>query len=70
MYGKLKNRKDSWLKKKQRLPTSDVAEPFVSVTDVDQYIYCPRLIYIDTVLRAQPVFGWQQEESGELHQDY
>jgi len=58
------------MKKRQRLLTSDVAEPFVSVTDVKHYIYCPRLVYFDKVLHAQPVFGSQQEESKELHEDY
>jgi len=59
-----------WLKRKQRLPISDVAEPFVSVTDIKHYIYCPRLIYFDRVLHATPVFGSQQEDSKELHEDY
>ena len=67
----MKNRKDvSWLKRKQRLPVSDVAEPFVSVTDIKHYIYCPRLIYFDKVLHATPVFGSQQKDSKELHEDY
>jgi len=70
MYGELKNRKDSWLKRKQRLPISDIAEPFVSVTDIKHYIYCPRLVYFDKVLHATPVFGSQQEDSKELHEDY
>ena len=69
--GKLsKSRADSWLKKKQRLPISDIAEPFVSVTDIKHYIYCPRLIYFDKVLHAKPIFGSQQEDSKELHEDY
>jgi CRISPR-associated exonuclease Cas4 len=62
--------KDEWLKKKQRLPASDIAEDFVSVTDIKHYIYCPRLIYFDRVLHATPVFGSQQEDSKELHEDY
>lgn len=66
----MKNRKDSWLKRKQKLPISDIAEPFVSVTDIKHYIYCPRLIYFDRVLHATPVFGSQQEDSKELHEDY
>ena len=36
-----KTKADGWLKKKQRLPISDIAEPFVSVTDIKHYIYCP-----------------------------
>jgi len=65
-----KTKADRWLKKKQRLPISDIAEPFVSVTDIKHYIYCPRLIYFDKVLHATPVFGSQQEDSKELHEDY
>jgi len=67
----LKGSKDiGWLKRRQRLPISDVAEPFVSVMDIKHYIYCPRLIYFDKVLHATPVFGSQQENSKELHEDY
>jgi CRISPR-associated exonuclease Cas4 len=58
------------LGKRQPLPVSDVAEPYVSVTDVKHYIYCPRLVYFDRVLHAQPVFGSQQEESQEQHEEY
>lgn len=63
-------RKDQWLRRKQRLPVSDVAESFVSATDIKHYIYCPRLVYFDRVLHATPVFGSQQEDSKELHEDY
>ncbi|MEM3694886.1 MAG: CRISPR-associated protein Cas4 [Candidatus Bathyarchaeia archaeon] len=56
--------------KRQNLPISDIAEPLVSVTDVKHYVYCPRLVYFDRVLHAQPVFGSQQEESQELHMEY
>ena len=59
-----------WLNKKQKLPVSDVAEDFVSVTDIKHYIYCPRLIYFDKVLHAPPIFGSQQEDSKQLHEDY
>jgi len=62
--------KDDWLKRKQRLPISDIAEELVSVTDIKHYIYCPRLVYFDRVLHAKPVFGSQQEEGKEQHEDY
>jgi CRISPR/Cas system-associated exonuclease Cas4 (RecB family) len=62
--------RDEWLKRKQKLPISDVAEEFVSVTDIKHYVYCPRLVYFDRVLHATPVFGSQQEDSKELHEDY
>ena len=65
-----KAKADGLLTKKQRLPTSDVAEAFVSVTDVKHYVYCPRIIYFDHVLHATPVFGSQQEEGKEQHEDY
>jgi len=64
------SREDKWLRSKQKLPMSDIAEPFVSVTDVKHYIYCPRLVYFDRVLHATPVFGSQQEDSKMLHEDY
>ncbi len=64
------SREDKWLRSKQKLPIFDIAEPSVSVTDIKHYIYCPRLIYFDKVLHATPIFGSQQEESKELHEDY
>lgn len=66
----MSKREDKWLKQKQRFPVSDIAEEFVSVTDIKQYIYCPRIVYFDRVLHATPIFGSQQEDSKELHEDY
>ncbi|MGF3522628.1 MAG: CRISPR-associated protein Cas4 [Candidatus Bathyarchaeia archaeon] len=62
--------KDEWLKRQQKLHVSDIAEAFISVTDVKHYVYCPRLIYFDRVLHATPIFGSQQEEGKESHEDY
>ncbi len=62
-------KQDKWLKNQQRLHVSDVAESFISVTDIKHYIYCPRLIYFDHVLHATPVFGAQQEEGKESHEE-
>ncbi|NLE04071.1 MAG: CRISPR-associated protein Cas4 [Crenarchaeota archaeon] len=59
---------DEWLKRQQKLHASDIAESFISVTDIKHYIYCPRLIYFDHVLHATPVFGSQQEEGKESHE--
>jgi CRISPR-associated exonuclease Cas4 len=64
------SKEDKWLRSKQKLPVSDIAEDFVSVTDIKQYVYCPRIVYFDRVLHATPVFGSQQEDSKELHEDY
>jgi CRISPR-associated exonuclease Cas4 len=58
------------MKRRQKLPISDVAEPFVSVTDVKHYIYCPRIIYFERVLHTKPVFGSQQKEGREKHEEY
>lgn len=58
-----------WMKRRQKLPISDVAEPFVSVTDVKHYIYCPRIVYFERVLHAKPVFGSQQKEGREKHEE-
>ncbi len=62
-------KENKWLKNQQRLRVSDVAEPFISVTDIKHYIYCPRLVYFDRVLHATPVFGSQQEEGKESHEE-
>ena len=62
-------REDKWLKNQQKMHASDIAESFISVTDVKHYIYCPRLIYFDRVLHATPIFGSQQEESKESHEE-
>jgi hypothetical protein len=61
-------KENKWLKNQQKLHASDIAESFISVTDVKHYIYCPRLIYFDRVLHATPVFGSQQEEGKESHE--
>ncbi len=45
-------KENTWLKNQQRLQASDVAESFISVTNVKRYIYCPRLIYFDHVLNV------------------
>jgi len=62
-------KENKWLKNQQMLRVSDVAEPFISVTDIKHYIYCPRLVYFDRVLHATPVFGSQQEEGKESHEE-
>lgn len=56
--------------KSRRLPTSDVAEPLISVTDIKHYFYCPRIIYFEHVLHAKPQLGSQQEDGGEQHEEY
>ena len=62
-------KQNKWLKNQQKLQMSDIAESFVSVTDIKHYIYCPRLIYFDRVLHARPIFGSQQEEGKESHEE-
>ena len=59
-----------WKRKRIRLPTSDVSEPFISVTDIKHYFYCPRIIYFEKVLHAKPMLGSQQEFSQEVHEEY
>ncbi|MEM3589724.1 MAG: CRISPR-associated protein Cas4 [Candidatus Bathyarchaeia archaeon] len=52
------------------MPISDAEESYVSATDIKHYIYCPRIIYFEKVLRVKPVLGSQQEESREEHMEY
>jgi len=59
-----------WWKRRQKLLTSDIAEAFVSVTDVKHYVFCPRIIYFEKVLHELPQLGSQQEESGDLHEEF
>ncbi|MCW3995985.1 MAG: CRISPR-associated protein Cas4 [Candidatus Bathyarchaeota archaeon] len=62
-------KENKWLKNQQKLRASDIAESFISVTDIKHYVYCPRLVYFDRVLHATPVFGSQQEEGKESHEE-
>ena len=59
----------SWLKINRESPTSDPSEALFSVTDIKHYIYCPKIIYFEKVLHAQPLFGSQQEESLKIHEE-
>ena len=61
-----------WLRsiESRRPPTSDVAEPLISVTDIKHYFYCPRILYFEHVLHAKPQLGSQQEESRKRHEEY
>lgn len=59
-----------WMRKKRKLLSSDIAESYVSVTDIKHYVYCPRIVYFERVLHAKPVFGSQQEEGREKHEEY
>jgi len=54
----------------RRLPTSDIAESLISVTDIKHYFYCPRIVYFEHVLHAKPQLGSQQEYSKEEHEEY
>ena len=56
--------------KSRRLPTSDIAEPLITVTDIKHFLYCPKIIYFEYVLHAKPMLGSQQKESSELHEEY
>ena len=61
-----------WTKslERQRLPISDIAEPLITVTDIKHYFYCPRIIYFEHVLHAEPILGSQQECSKKKHEEY
>lgn len=49
---------------------SDVAEHYLSVTDIKHYLYCPRIVYFERVLHAEPELGAQQKESAEMHRRF
>jgi len=52
------------------LPTSDISEPLITVTDIKHYLYCPKIIYFEHILHAKPILGSQQREGREQHQEY
>jgi CRISPR-associated exonuclease Cas4 len=58
------------MRERLKLPISDTAEHFISVTDVKQYVYCPRIVYFEKVLHAKPILDSQQEDSKEKHEEY
>ena len=55
---------------KRRSPLSDVDEPYITVTDIKQYFYCPLIVYYNRVLHYKPIMGSQQEEGRKIHRDY
>jgi len=59
-----------WTRQRRRLPTSDVEEHYVTVTDIKHYVYCPRIVYFERVLHARPQLGSQQEWGREEHEEY
>ncbi|MEM2126666.1 MAG: CRISPR-associated protein Cas4 [Candidatus Bathyarchaeia archaeon] len=63
-------RGDSWIEGRRRLLTSDISEPLVSVTDIKHYVYCPRIVYFERVIHFTPQLVSQQEEGGEIHEEY
>jgi len=63
----VKDKRTRGWQEREGILTSDVEEALLSVTDVKHYVYCPRIIYFEKVLHAQPRLGSQQEESKEIH---
>lgn len=45
----------------------DAAEASLTVADVKHYFYCPKIVYFEKVLHAEPYFTSQQESSKEKH---
>jgi CRISPR-associated exonuclease Cas4 len=43
--------------------------PLISVTDIKHYCYCPRIVYFEKVLHAEPRYESQQEESRRIHEE-
>jgi len=60
----------NWSKRSPSSPTTDVAEALLTATDVKHYLYCPRIVYFERVLHAEPQFESQQEASRDLHERF
>lgn len=50
------------------MPISNTEEELLSVTDVKQYFYCPRILYFDKILHVNQRLGAQQEDSKKEHE--
>jgi len=48
-------------------PISDVSEAYLSVTDITQYLYCPRVVYFDKILHCPRLLQSQQAASRRTH---
>jgi CRISPR-associated exonuclease Cas4 len=46
---------------------TDAGESTITVTDIKHYFYCPKIIYFDKVIHAEPRFTAQQNESKIKH---
>jgi len=46
-----------------------MSEELINVTELKQYVYCPRIIYFSYVLRAHPKFYSQQMEGKIIHEN-
>lgn len=48
--------------------TTDVSKALLSVTDLKNYVYCPRTVYFHRVLHLEPRLEAQQHESLKQHE--
>lgn len=48
--------------------TADASEALLSVTDLKNYVYCPRTVYFHRVLHLEPRLEAQQDESLKQHE--
>ena len=46
-----------------------MSEELINVSELKQYVYCPRIIYFSSVLRVNPRFYSQQIEGKVIHDD-
>ena len=45
----------------------DVGELYISPTDLKQFVFCPRVVFFNRVMRLRPIMGAQQEAAQKSH---
>ncbi len=47
---------------------ADVAESYITPTDIKQYTFCPRVTYFTRVMKIKPILGSQQKAGKKSHE--
>jgi len=56
------------VRKYQYSERADVAESYITPTDIKQFVFCPRVTYFTRVMKLKPVLGSQQEAGKKSHE--
>lgn len=63
---------DGVMRKNMRMYTSPraiIEETYITLTDIKNWVYCPRIVYYNRVLRVKPLIGSVQEAGKKIHKE-